>query len=352
MSTSIGLTKYDRLQSYEWNDCHCPEPVEVDVLPYPGEWTFCGRPVDSPLGIPAGPLLNGKWCLYYASLGFDVVTYKTVRSVDRACYAMPNLQPVDCDTLTDAVQELPAIDEMRGSWAVSYGMPSKTPKVWQDDVEWTRHLLPDRKILSVSVVATVQEGWSIDDIATDYAQCARWAVNSGADVIETNFSCPNVSTCDGQLYQHPQDAQIVAERVRQAIGSVPYIAKIGHVPSAESAAELLEALAPSVTALAMTNSVATQVRQGDSLLFDGERRGICGSAILDASVAQTELFNRLIQQSGVAVELIGVGGAGCVDDVQRYITAGAHACHIATAAMTDPNIAIRIRQELYTATTG
>ena len=40
--------------------------------PLPGDWDFCGLPVDSPLGVPAGPLLNGDWCLYYASLGFDV----------------------------------------------------------------------------------------------------------------------------------------------------------------------------------------------------------------------------------------------------------------------------------------
>ena len=45
---------------------------------------FCGIPVQSPLGIPAGPLLNSRWLLYYASLGFDVLTYKTVRSSARA----------------------------------------------------------------------------------------------------------------------------------------------------------------------------------------------------------------------------------------------------------------------------
>jgi len=343
MAVETVLSRYDRLQSYDWNYQNVPDPVDVEVPPYPGKWMFCGLPVDSPLGVPAGPLLNGKWCLYYASLGFDVVTYKTVRSVGRECYALPNLQPVDCVTVREAVAELPAIDEMRGSWAVSYGMPSKSPGVWQEDVKWTRRQLADGKLLTVSVVASVQEGWSIDDIADDYAQCARWAIDSGADVIETNFSCPNVSTCDGQLYQHPKDAQVVAERVRQSIGNAPYIAKIGHVPSSEAAAEILSALTPSVTALAMTNSVATQVRQGDELLFDGERRGICGDAILDASVSQTAMFHQLIQETGAAVELIGVGGISCLADVQRYLEAGAHACHIATAAMTDPKVALRIR---------
>jgi dihydroorotate dehydrogenase len=41
--------------------------------------------------------------------------------------------------------------------------------------------------------------------------------------------------------------------------------------------------------------------------------------------------------------LIGVGGAFTVDDVRRYLVAGAEAVHLATAAMLDPTVAIRIR---------
>ena len=346
IDSTTALPKYDRLQSYNWNYERAPAPIVIDVPPVEGPWTFCGLPVDSPLGIPAGPLLNGRWCLYYASLGFDVLTYKTVRSRLRACYPVPNLQPVLCGQVSHEITELPATDKMNGSWAVSYGMPSKEPDVWRADVAATRDALPNGKLLSVSVVATVQEGWTPDDLAADYAQCAKWAVESGADVVETNFSCPNVSTCDGQLYQNPEAARHVAETVRDAIGHVPYIAKIGHVPSRESADRLLDALSASVTAIAMTNSVATQVRGAGGLLFDGQKRGICGGAILDASVAQTRMFHQLVTERHSGVQLIGVGGISSAADVRRYIEAGADACHIATAAMTEPDIGLRIRRSL------
>ena len=102
------LPRYDPLKTYQWNYDHAPEPVEVSVPEVPGEWTFCGRAVPSPLGMPAGPLLNGKWVLYYASLGFDVLTYKTTRSSRRACYPLPNLQPVVTGQLQGAEQTLPA----------------------------------------------------------------------------------------------------------------------------------------------------------------------------------------------------------------------------------------------------
>ena len=71
----------------------------------PGQWQFCGLPVNSPLGVAAGPLLNGRWCLYYASLGFDVLTYKTVRSRRRECY--------DDLTAHEMVREQRKVSEMR-----------------------------------------------------------------------------------------------------------------------------------------------------------------------------------------------------------------------------------------------
>lgn len=337
---------YDRFQTYDWNYEHAPAPVEIDLPPVPGEWDFCGLPVDSPLGVPAGPLLNGAWCLYYASLGFDVLTYKTVRSRARACYDLPNLQPVHCPQLAGTESEVAAAEEMSGSWAVSYGMPSKPPDIWRADVEATKRALPKGKLLSVSVVATVQPDWTLDDLADDYARCAKWAVESGADIVETNFSCPNVATCDGQLYQQPADAAVVVKRVRDVIGNAPYIVKIGHVPNRAVAVELLDAIAADVDAIAMTNSVATKVRHGETLLFDGQQRGICGKVIRDASCRQAALFSELIGERGLTTRVIGVGGISNAADVRRYLAAGAHACQLATAAMTDPGVAQRIKQSL------
>jgi dihydroorotate dehydrogenase len=286
--------------------------------------------------------------LYYASLGFDVLTYKTVRSSARECFPLPNLLPVDTGQLAQSRVELTESATMHGSWAVSFGMPSKDPDYWRRDIEWTRKSLAPEKILSVSVVGTVQPDWSLDDLAADYAQCARWALESGADCIETNFSCPNVSTCDGQLYQNPESAGLVAARVREAIGSAPYIIKIGHMLDRDEAERLLDAVAPYATVLAMTNSVAAMIRSKDgTLYFDGQPRGICGEATRDASLAQTRMFHELITERRLPLKLVGVGGASSAKDVRDYLAAGAESVHIATAAMVDPLVATRIRAELF-----
>ena len=337
---------YDRLQSYQWNYEHPPDVVEVPLEPMSGQWTFCGRPVGSPLGMPAGPLLNGRWILYYAGLGFDVLTYKTVRSSQRLCYDLPNLPPVETGPLQGHETEVPGSDSMEGSWAVSFGMPSQEPESWRRDIEWTREQLSSEKLLSVSVVATIQPGWTIAATADDYAQCARWAAESGADCVETNFSCPNVSTADGQLYQVPDQAAVVAQRVRDAVGQTPYVIKIGHMPEPDRARELLNAVAPHIDGIAMTNSVATTVRMpGGEMLFDGASRGICGKATREASLEQTRLFADLVREEGLGVSLIGVGGASTAADVADYLEAGAESVHIATAAMVDPLTAQKIRRD-------
>ena len=345
METAQEFPYYRREQTYLWNYEQSPEPVDIETPAVPGNWTFCGRAVESPLGIPAGPLLNGRWILYYASLGFDVLTYKTVRSGERPCYDPPNLVPVQSGPLTGGERNLPATQEMLGSWAVSFGMPSMAPDVWRTDIEKTRASLPSNKILSVSVVGTIQPGWDIDDLADDYAKCARWAMESGADCIETNFSCPNVSTCDGQLYQVPASARLVAQRVRQAIGNdTPYIIKIGHMVHSEEVAALLDAIDDCANALSMTNSIpATVVDFNGRALFSGQPRGICGNASRNASVSQVRLFTQIMANRPRKLELIGVGGASTAAHVQSYLAAGT--VHLATAPMVDPTVGLQIRRQ-------
>jgi dihydroorotate dehydrogenase (NAD+) catalytic subunit len=296
--------------------------------------------------MPAGPLLNGRWILYYAALGFDVLTYKTTRSAARECYPLPNLVPVRTTALAGGEQNLSASEVMDASWAVSFGMPSVEPSVWQADVEATRRRLPKEKILSVSVVASAQPDWTLDDLATDYARCARWAADSGADCVEINFSCPNVATRDGQLYQQADSAGLVAQQVRDAIGNTPLIIKIGHIIGESATAALVDAVAPAASAISMTNCLVATVEGLDGPLFGGQPRGIGGGAIRAASVDQVRLFSRVISERRLPTKLIGVGGIFTAADACEYLDAGAESVQLATAAMLDPLVGCRIRREL------
>lgn len=345
------LTTYDITRSWQDNLCFPSQAQQYpNPKPVPGNHTLCGLPVASPLGIVAGPLLNSDWVGHYGRLGFDWLVYKTVRSTARSCYPLPNLVPVHTSALSGPAESVPAADQMNGSWAVSFGMPSQSPDVWRSDVRVARQALGPRQLLVVSVVGSApsesNDRAGLDVLADDFAQCAAWAVEAGADIVEANFSCPNVSTADGQLYQQPAAAAVVAQTIRQAIGNVPLILKIGFVAQQAAAEKLVEAVAESATALAMTNAISASVRSSDgTFLFDGQPRGICGAAIRDASCRQVERFQAAVRQVGCAMELVGVGGVRCADDVRAYLNAGARAVGLATAAMRDPLIGIRIRAD-------
>lgn len=346
-----SCAKYDPTKSYLWNYEHAPEvdrdwprqTAAIDVSQSP--WRFCGRKVASPLGMPAGPLLNGKWVLHYASLGFDILTYKTVRSRHRDCYPLPNLQPIRESSVLSG-GEATCAERMQSSWAISFGMPSMEPDIWRKDVRWTRERLPAHKLLCVSVVATAEPDWDLHQVAADYARCALWAAESGADAVELNFSCPNVSTVDGQLYQDPMATRQVLQTVRDGVPDHPLLVKIGHMSDERDISNLLDACSGLASGLSMTNCLACRVKNGQEFAFQGELRGIGGEAIRDSSVAQVQQFAYAIQRKGLTLSLVGVGGIARLEHVQDYLRAGAESVQIATAAMLDPGLGLALQQQM------
>lgn len=333
------LPRYDIAQSYDWNYAHAPDPVAMDVPAIPGAWDFCGLPVASPLGMPAGPLLNGRWILYYASLGFDVLTYKTVRSSHRDCYPVPNLLPVRGGT------RVTAAGDPTDSWAISFGMPSKDPAIWRADIEQTCRALGPRQVLCVSVVASPEDGWGLDEIAADFARCARWAADAGAQVVEANLSCPNVCTGEADLYLSARAARAVAQACRAAVPALPLALKIGAFDNLDQMRETARAVAEYTTALSTMNSVTAPVFDaGGEPLFGGLRRGIGGAWTTSRCLDELRLLAEVIREERLPLRLIGVGGVATADHVRARLAAGAHQVQIATAAMLDPECALRIRR--------
>lgn len=347
MITPHEFPRYAREQSYDWNFAHAPQALpDVDIRPMTGSWTYCGLPVASPLGIAAGPLLNGDWLTYYARLGFDILTYKTVRSVARDCFDLPNLVPVEVQEMSEQTDVVTISEDWRGSWAVSFGMPSKLPEFWQPDVSRAKRQLQPGQLLSVSVVGTMQDGWALDDLARDYAECALQAFESGADCVEMNFSCPNVCSQDGQLFQNAADAARVAGCVRVAVGpGRPLLVKMGYLHGDRDLLDVLSQLSEHVDAVVATNSLPAKVAAPTgTILFDGRQRGICGRCTRDASVDLVRRCKKLIDREQLQLTVIGVGGIETAADVRRYLDAGAEAVQLATAVMIDPLVGLNIRK--------
>ena len=300
----------------------------------------------SPFGMPAGPLLNSSWIVYYSRLGFDVLTYKTVRSRYRKCYEAPNLSHIRAPQLTgndDVVTEGASSE----SWAISFGMPSKAVEEWTRDVERARRELSPKQLLSVSVVASPEEGWTLEQIVADFVECARLAKDSGADAVEANLSCPNVCSQEGQLYTSPEASAEIAGALANVLHGVPLILKIGLFDNSSQASEFVASIAPFANALSTTNSISAKVMGASGQpAFGGLSRGIGGLCIRDRCNAEVRMLSHVVAATAPHVRLIGVGGIASTEDARERLAAGAHHIQIATAAMLNPLIGIRMRAEM------
>ena len=100
--------------------------------------TFLGESVSLPFGIPAGPLLNGRFVKAALDFGYDLPVYKTVRTRRWASHAWPNVLAVHATgDLHPTVNRLRAHRDYTGrelSITNSFGVPSFDPAVWQPDL--------------------------------------------------------------------------------------------------------------------------------------------------------------------------------------------------------------------------
>jgi hypothetical protein len=125
----IPSSAYRLDRSYQWNYTHAPVlPRTRRLPPGPGGRLF-GNLLSSSLGIAAGPLMNSKWVEGYARLGFDVLTYATVRSAFTPALALPNIRHVENREAAAIVARRPAASGDT-TIAVSLGEPSVEPDVW------------------------------------------------------------------------------------------------------------------------------------------------------------------------------------------------------------------------------
>src|SRR5579883_1144888 len=93
---------FDPERTYEENFTQGPFGAFADgkVFQEAGEprYTVFGQAVYLPFGIPAGPLLNGKYVKAALDKGFDIPVYKTVRTRKHASAPWPNVLSVRVPT--------------------------------------------------------------------------------------------------------------------------------------------------------------------------------------------------------------------------------------------------------------
>jgi dihydroorotate dehydrogenase len=344
---------YDIHKSYDDNYADGPFfDAPLPDLPAAPARRFLDFEVGAPLGVPAGPLLNSNWVALYARLGFDLPIYKTVRSAQRACHPAPNClfldHPGDLtdDRLGERLVATGATPDTIADISItnSFGMPSKAPAVWMTDMERARKACGPTQVFIASCVGTPGNG----DLAADYARTAAMCREAGAQVVEINLSCPNVTSGEGSIFTDPGTARGIARATAQALGTTPLMIKVGYYTDPATMAAVVRACAPFVQGVAGINTLSFEVvnRAGAQALPGAGRlrSGICGAAIRSRGLLQAQRLVRLRADEKYDFAVVGVGGVMTPTDIDAYLAAGVDAVMSATGAMWDPYLAASWRR--------
>lgn len=346
---------YDPNKSYEENYEKGPFGAFADGVVYKQEgepeYDFLGQKVYLPFGIPAGPLLNSNFCKGAFEKGFDIAVYKTVRSASFPCHPFPNVlaAKIEGDLTLEKTQK-PIIADNNYSEPLnitnSFGVPSKEAQVWQEDAKKAISYAGKGQVLVLSFMGTVKENQTPEEFVADYALAAKQSVETGAKILETNLSCPNIGN-EGLVCYNLEMTHRVCEAIRKEIGDTPLILKVGYYQNDEDIERLVEIASKYAQAISSINTIQAEIRDKDgNQALPGNNRlrsGVCGAGIKWAGLDMVKRLKR-VKGQGLRVKIIGVGGVTKPQDYFEYMEAGADAVMSATGAMWNPELAQEIKK--------
>jgi dihydroorotate dehydrogenase len=347
---------YDPAKSYLDNFEHGPFGLFADTKPpsqiSDPEHIFLGHPVSTPFGIPAGPLINGRFVKAALDLGFDIPVYKTVRTHQYACHPWPNVLAVKVDGDLAPDRTLIATHDYDEPLSItnSFGVPSFDPEFWQPDMADAARHAGTGQVVVGSYQGTLPENGSVEDYIADFVLGAKLVKETGVKIIEVNLSCPNEGTANLLCFDIQRSRKVV-EAIKDEIGSTPLVIKMAYYKDEQRLEQFLREIGNTVDGIQSINTISAEIldEHGKQAL-PGEgrlRSGVCGSAVKWAGLAMTERLFRMRAELGMKFTIIGVGGVGNAAAFDAYRRAGADAVMSATSAMWNPSLAREIKEQAH-----
>ena len=353
-----NVSFYDPDKSYEENFQKGPFGIfaNEEIFENSGEpkYNFLGIPVFSPFGIPAGPLINGKFTQSALDKGFDIVFYKTVRSGEYPSHPWPNVLSIKIDgdlTLERAKEKITAGHDYSPPLSItnSFGVPSRESSFWQKDMTDLIKNTQEGQVVVGAFQGTKKEGQDGKAYINDFIITARLLKETGVKVMEVNLSCPNEGTNNLLCYDAMRSREVV-EAIKREIGDIPLIIKIGYYEDTEALKNFVKEVGKNVQGISAINTIPAEiVDENGNQALPGEGRqksGVCGHAIKWAGLEMVGKLKKIKQELGYSYSIIGVGGVTTPEDFFEYIEAGADFVLSATGAMWNPKLAKEIKEKL------
>jgi dihydroorotate dehydrogenase len=203
------------------------------------------------------------------------------------------------------------------------------------------------QVLVLSFMGTVKPDQTQQEFVDDCIEAARQAHATGAAILETNLSCPNIGN-EGLVCYNLDVTEQVARGIRSVIGSTPLILKVGYYQDdaqLEKLAEIANEYADGVSGI---NTLAGEIRdaRGNQALPGSPARlrsGVCGAGIKWAGLDFVRRLKNIKDKRGFKFTIEGVGGVLTPEDYQHYRALGADSVMSATGAMWNGYLAQEIK---------
>ena len=237
--------------------------------------------------------------------GAGAVVTKSVGLKSRSGYANPTIVQTSCGLINAMGLPNPGIDE------------------------FAKEIREAKAVLSVPLIVSVY-GFS----AEEYAKVSKKAVDSGADAIELNVSCPHAKETGSEIGQNPKILAEVVGKVKAAMNR-PVFAKLS--PNVTSIVEIAEvAIKAGADGITAINTVKAMAIDTETIMpiLSNKTGGLSGPAIKPVAVRCVyEIYEQ------VKVPIVGCGGITNWRDAVEFLLAGASAVQIGTAvALKGPNV--------------
>lgn len=349
---------YDPKKTYEENFQQGPFGAFTDGERFNNtgepQYDFFNVKVSSPFGIPAGPLINSSFCKGAFEKGFDICVYKTIRSGEFPCHPFPNILSVKIKgDITPEVTKgkLIANDKYEEPLSItnSFGVPSRTKEVWQEDVKRAMSYAGEGQVLVLGFMGTVKEGQTEEEFIEDYALAGKLANETGVKVLEVNLSCPNIGN-EGLVCYNLDMTEKVCKRLREVLGDKPLILKVGYYSDFNEVKKLGDIANKYADGISAINTISAEVvnENGEQALPGPNRlrSGVCGHGIKWAGIEMVTKLKKAREEIGGHFKIIGVGGVMNKADFEDYIKNGADYVMSATGAMWNPYLAKDIKETI------
>lgn len=335
------------------------QPLELAELPCLLR-DIAGFEVSFPLGVPASVITaNSHWIEFYGGRGFDILTYKTVRSHVQSVHPPPNWLFLREETQLTQQGQGPLVvtgttaptNWKRATMVNSYGVPSLEPGWWVKEVQSARGKLEgERQVLLVSIQGSSSSGEKA--LTDDFVKTALLAKGAGAQIVEANFSCPNIpgEVC-GELYADAERAGRVAAAIKDSLADTPLFVKIGYLPQS-GLSDLYQSLCDHVDGIVAINTISAPVfnAKGEQAFPDGApgvsrlTGGISGHAVKPWA---KEVCRHLVQlrraHRSKRLTILAAGGVLAAQDVFEYLRLGVDGVQSCTGALLNPYLAYDAR---------